>query len=118
MESQSTALDRPSHSDHLRSLIAILTNLFPIAYTYGYRAGSTFIKISKVISDVVHAPGRMRLARSDQGGKIDREPVCSMAVDGTNRNTSPPGGLFQVGPLANEGSPGDSRNPVDILRNR
>ena len=105
MESQSTALDRPSHSDHLRSLIAILTNLFPIAYTYGYRAGSTFIKISKVISDVVHAPGRMRLARSDQGGKIDREPVYSTAVDGTNRNTSTGRGYFQVGHPGGGGSP-------------
>ena len=67
MESHTTALDRLLDSDHLRSLIAILTNLFPIAYTYGYRSGSTFIKISRLISDVVHARGSLHVAHSDQG---------------------------------------------------
>ena len=75
MESHTSPLVRPSHSDHLRFLIAILTTLFPGAHTYGYRAGSTFIKISRLISDVVHAPSRMRLAHSNPGGKIDRQPV-------------------------------------------
>lgn len=116
MEQHTSALDRPSHSDHLRFLLSILTTLFPGAHTYGYRAGSTFIKISKVISDVVHAPGRMRLARSDQGGKIDREPVYSTAADGTNRNTSTGRGYFQVRASCREGSPEERRNSIDIPR--
>ena len=55
MESHTTALDRLLDSDHLRFLIAILTNLFPIAYTYGYRAGSIFIKISAAIEQEISA---------------------------------------------------------------
>lgn len=67
MESHTTALDRLLDSDHLRFLIAILTTLFPGAHTYTYRGRSTFIKISGLISDVVHARGSLHVAHSDQG---------------------------------------------------
>ena len=105
MESQSSALDRPLDTGHLRFLLSIPITPYPAAYTYGYRAGSTFIKISRLISDGVHAPGRTRLIRSNQGRKIDRQPVLSMAVDGTNRNTGTGRGFLQVGHPAGGGSP-------------
>ena len=105
MESQSSALDRPLDTGHLRFLLSIPITPYPAAYTYGYRAESIFIKMQGLISASICDLRRSQVARSDHAGKIDRQPVLSMAVDGTNRNTGTGRGFLQTGHPGRGGSP-------------
>ena len=105
MESHTTALDRLLDSDHLRFLLSIPITPFPGAHTYDERGKNIFIKILAFITPLICGLRRSRVAHSNQGGKIDRQPVLSTAADGTNRNISTGRGFLQTGHPGEEGVP-------------
>jgi hypothetical protein len=75
MESHTTALDRLLDSDHLRFLLSIPITPFPGAHTYDERGKNIFIKILAFITPLICDLWKLHVIRSDQGGKIDRQPV-------------------------------------------